>query len=76
MNDWESFTGCRPNNFTGEMPWEETDELVELIKAIRNRCNIFLAAYPLLRNDHLWATLLEDLGEDAQDVLELYCIDK
>ena len=72
--DWASSTGCKPDNFTGEVP-EDTMELVELIRAIRNRCDIFLALYPVGGTSHAWPTLLEDLGEDAMDILETYCID-
>lgn len=74
--DWTRFAGCKPNNYTGELPQEETDELVELIRAIRNRCDIFLALYSVPNSKKWWATLLEDLCEDSQDVLKFYCIDK
>ena len=61
-------------NYTGDMP-EEVDELVELVKAIRNRCNIFLLIASTPCTSHLWPTLLEDLGEDAIEVLESFCVD-
>jgi hypothetical protein len=51
-------------------------EVTELIKAIRNRCDIYM----LIRNnsiaDHLLPTLLEDLHEDSQVIIDGYCVEK
>ena len=57
-------------------------ELTELIKSIRNRCDIYI----LITNisslsheeradvEHLLPTLLEDLFTDAQEIIDNYCI--
>jgi len=50
--------------------------IIELVKAIRNRCDIFLL---LCDNDiaaHLFPALLEDLYQDAQDIIDEYCTEK
>jgi len=50
-------------------------ELAELLKAIRNRCD---AAILLIQQNHtnLLATLLEDIHEDSQTIVDDYCIEK
>ena len=74
MKAWATYTGCSLDNFTGEIP-EDRAELIELVKAIRNRCNIFLLIASTPCTSQYWATLLEDLGEDAMEILETYCVD-
>lgn len=49
--------------------------LTELIKAIRNRCDIYL----VLQDDaekikHAIPTLLEDMHEDSQEIIYNYCV--
>jgi len=48
-------------------------ELIDLIGAIRNRCDIFLRICYLPETENLWATVLEDLYEDAQKIAMEYC---
>lgn len=48
--------------------------LIELIKAIRNRCDAVLAMQKLPDTEHLMATILEDLHEDSQAIIDDYCI--
>jgi len=59
-------------SFTGELPQEKHD-LVELVKQIRNRCEIYLyLAGEVDTEMYLW-TLLEDIYEDAQKVALEHC---
>ena len=54
----------------------ELEDLGELIKAIRNRCDIWLLlqeSKEIERIKHLYPTLLEDLYTDAQTILDEYC---
>ena len=55
------------------------DRLTELVKAIRNRCEIYLT----LQNSVSWEkishaipTLLEDMHEDSQAIVDEYCVEK
>ena len=50
-------------------------ELTELVKAIRNRCEIYLALQGK-DIDHALYTLLEDLYEDAQTIVDQYCTEE
>jgi len=76
---------CYPSewrNYTGEMP--QNGDMVETIKAIRNRCNTILI---LTKSENiselLWAidvqpclhTLLEDLFTDAQSLIDDHCVE-
>ena len=49
--------------------------LVELLESIRNRCD---AALLLIKHDatNLLATLLEDIHEDSQTIIDEYCVEK
>lgn len=67
----------RWTNFTGTIPERGlVDEgLIELIKAIRNRCNVLLAVQGFDDLQGAIPTLLEDLHEDSQAIMDEYCID-
>ena len=47
--------------------------LIELIKAIRNRCDILLAIQGFDDLQDTIPTLLEDLHEDSQAIMDEYC---
>jgi len=62
--------------FTGELPMDTgLSELMELIKAIRNRCDACLDLHCIGR-EHLLHTILEDLYDDAQTIIDEYCIER
>ena len=48
---------------------------MDLLESIRNRCD---AALLLIKHDanHLLATLLEDIHEDSQIIIDEYCVEK
>jgi len=50
-------------------------EVTELIKQIRNRCDIYaiISVYPIA--DHLLPTLLEDIYEDCQAIIHGFCVE-
>ena len=50
----------------------EEPELRELVKSIRNRCDIALLLTGHSTN-HLLPTILEDLSVDAQTIVMEYC---
>jgi len=52
------------------------DEVTERMKAIRNRCDIYMLIYDNPIADHLLPTLLEDLHIDSQDIIDGYCIER
>ena len=63
-------------NFTGELERGLVDEgLIELIKAIRNRCNVLLAVQGFDDLQGAIPTLLEDLHEDSQAIMDEYCME-
>ena len=56
-------------------------ELIELIKAIQNRCAIILLIWDMRANrtgedkiDYALPTILEDLYTDAQTIVDNYCV--
>jgi len=51
-------------------------EVTELIKAIRNRCDIYMLIQDNCIADHLLPTLLEDLHCDSQSIIDGYCVEK
>ena len=51
-------------------------EITEVIKAIRNRCDIYMLICDNPVADHLLPTLLEDLHTDSQNIIDGYCIEK
>ena len=68
--------------YTGEVPKGEVNsslsDLTELVKQVRNRCDIYLL---LLRSHYceesiqpLLPTLLEDMFEDCQQVIDHHCV--
>ena len=55
------------------------DRLTELIKAIRNRCDIYLALQNSVDREkisHAIPTLLEDMHEDSQAIVDEYCVER
>ena len=69
-NEWKTYTGeiRHPHIF-------KTDsELIELVKQIRNRCDIFLAIQGNEGLNYAMPTILEDIYEDCQQVIDDYCI--
>lgn len=53
---------------------EVDTNLVELVKSIRNRCLIFLILLERPEAPGLVATLLEDIYQDAQEIIDDYCV--
>jgi len=51
------------------------NEVTELIKAIRNRCRIYLEVCERGYDDCL-PTLLEDIHEDSQAIIDEYCVEE
>ena len=53
--------------------------LTELIKAIRNRCDIYLVLQDKVDAEkikHAIPTLLEDMHEDSQAIMDEYCVER
>ncbi len=50
--------------------------LMELIQQIKNRCIIAEYIQPMPNSENLLATLLEDIYEDAQQIIDIYCVVK
>lgn len=72
---WETGTGDTTFPTTGEPCFEYDEELAETIKQIKNRCDAVLW---LLENPdafYVLPTLLGDIYEDAQLIVEDFCID-
>ncbi len=67
--EWRTFTGEPPMD-TGLL------ELTELVRAIRNRCDIYMLACDNPEAHRLLPTLLEDLYDDAQTIIDEYCIER
>ena len=51
----------------------DKDQVTELIKQIRNRCDIYMLIRDNPVADHLLPTLLEDLHEDSQEIIHGFC---
>ena len=51
-------------------------EITEVIKAIRNRCDIYMLICDNPVADHLLPTLLEDLHTDSQNIIDGCCVEK
>ena len=51
-------------------------ELIELVRAVNNRCEMFLALIATPCESYRLATLLEDLYTDAQTIAHEYCVVK
>lgn len=49
--------------------------LIELLKAIRNRCDVLLAIQGFDDLQDAIPTLLEDLHEDSQAIMDEYCME-
>ena len=50
------------------------DNLKDLINSIQNRCEIFWLIADLPSSPYLVSTLLEDLYNDSQVIIDNYCI--
>lgn len=50
-------------------------ELVEVVKSIRNRCDVIQLLWDTPGYLHLIPTVLEDLYEDAQDAVNEFCVE-
>ena len=50
--------------------------LIELIKAIKNRCEAVLMLSKMSGVDSLYATLCEDIHEDSQTIIDDYCTEQ
>ena len=77
LNDDELIEKC------GDSPtwdsWESyimtaDEEQRELVKSIKNRCEIFLLICEDSNTKHLWATLCEDIYVDSQAIIDNFCI--
>ena len=68
LDHWESITGDT------EVEFMIDDELTEIIKAIRNRCDVVLTLIEHYGTEHLIPTVLEDLYTDAQTIVDNYCV--
>ncbi len=58
---------------------DDLKERDELIKQIRNRCEAYLLLRSLpnaLEIDHLMPTLIEDIFEDCQELIDSHCVVK
>jgi hypothetical protein len=54
-------------------------QLFEIVKSIRNRCEVLLllsVAYSETEIKNIIPTLLEDIHEDSQEIIEKYCIEE
>ena len=49
------------------------DEVTELVRQIRNRADIYMFICDNPIADHLLPTLLEDMHEDSQAIIDGYC---
>lgn len=77
---WQNFTGDYNFPITGDpiagIELTEDDELYEVVKAIHTRCHIFFSLREDFENTKwMLPTLLEDLYEDCQEILE-YCVER
>lgn len=52
------------------------DDLMELVKSIKNHCDIFLQIAQQPQLMHTIYTILEDLCQDAQRIITDYCEEK
>ena len=50
-------------------------EVTELIKQIRNRCDLYILVCQNPIADHLLPTLLEDVHEDSQAIIDGFCVE-
>lgn len=54
------------------------ENLFEVIKSIRNRCELLLklsVAYPIEEIRNEIPTILEDIHEDSQEIIDAHCIE-
>jgi len=76
--EWKTYTG---DDLAGiefgvvtDKPFQVDVGLIELVKQIRNRCNIFLAIQGFDDLVDCIPTLLEDTYYDCQQIMDDYCI--
>lgn len=55
---------------------KETEEFIELVKQIRNRCEVLLLLLNTPAHYHLVYTIAEDMIHDALEIAEKYCAEK
>ena len=67
MRPWTNFTGTIPERGLVD------EGLIELIKAIRNRCDVLLRIQGVEDLQDAIPTLLEDLHEDSQAIMDEHC---
>ena len=54
------------------------ENLFEIVKSIRNRCNLLLklsVAYPIEEIRNEIPTMLKDIYEDSEEIIEKHCIE-
>ena len=52
------------------------EDLIEMLKSIRNRCDIAETLYRMTGKLYLIPTVLEDLYKAAQDMIDAYCVEQ
>jgi hypothetical protein len=74
LTNWKTSTSY-PEAMVGDTTINgmDTDELAEIIKSIRNRCDVVLTLLEHCGTDNLIPTVLEDLYQDSQLLIEQYC---
>jgi len=78
--DWKTYTGedseggSEGIDLGHKEPFHVDSWLVELVKSIRNRCDVVLAIQGFDDLQHSIPTILEDLYGDAQAIMDEYCI--
>ena len=68
LDHWESITGDTEVGFVID------DRLIDLVKSIRNRCDVVLTLVEHYGTESLIPTVLEDLYFGTQTMAELYCV--
>ena len=68
LTDWETYTGDPGVGFVVD------DRLIDLVKSIRNRCDVVLTLVEHYGTESLIPTVLEDLYFGTQTMAELYCV--
>jgi hypothetical protein len=64
---WDTVTG---ESFSTDAP------VIDLVRSVRNRCDAVLFLHKLGPDTHyVYPTLLEDMYEDCQELIDLYCIE-
>ena len=65
------------NTYTGDKSFTADEGLPDLVRAIRNRCDALLYLSRLGSDVHyVFPTLIEDMYEDCQELIDTYCIEE